>query len=82
MPHEYTRQRQGRDFSLGEYLANAAAVSRKNTEKAKKNDDNKKSLADRLEQYKAEAECNAIPVDGHEPAPEKHPASEKGRNLV
>ena len=82
MPHEYTRQRQGRDFSLSEYLANAAAASRKNTEKAKKIDEDKKTLADRLEQYKTEAEQNAVPVDGHEPAPEKHPAAEKGRILI
>ena len=74
MAHEYTRQRQGRDFSLHGYLTNAAANS-KNTENVKKADEDKKTLADRLEHYKTEAERNAVPVDGHEPP-------ERGRNLV
>ena len=57
MPQEYTRQRQGRDFN-------------KHSNGAVKDETEKKSFLDRLEQYKAEAERNKIPVDGHEP-PEK-----------
>lgn len=61
MPHNNTRQRQGRDFP--KHL----------------NDDSKrKSVLDRLEQYKEEAERNAVPVDGHEP-PRETPAPERGR---
>ena len=75
MPYEYTRQRQGRDFSLNDYLINSAAANRKAEENIKKTDETKKTLADRLEHYKAETERNAVPVDGHEPP-------EKGRNLV
>jgi hypothetical protein len=75
MPHEYTRQRQGRDFSLHDYLMNALAESRRDAENAAKADEKNKSLLGRLEQYKTEAERNAVPVDGHEP-------NERGRNLV
>ena len=75
MPHEYTRQRQGRDFSLHDYLMGAMAQSRKDAEDAKKADENNKTLHERLEQYKNKAERNAVPIDGHEPP-------EKGRNLV
>lgn len=67
MPHEYTRQRQGRDFSLHDYLTNAAEASRKDAENIIKADNIKKTLAERLEHYKTEAERNAVPVDGHEP---------------
>ena len=70
MPHEYTRQRQGRDFSLHDYLMNAMAESRRDSENAVKADEQKKTLQSRLEHYKTEAERNAVPVDGHEP-PEK-----------
>ena len=73
--HEYTRQRQGRDFSLQDYLLNSAEANRKNAENIKKVDEKNKTLAQRLEQYKEEAERNAVPIDGHEPL-------EKGRNLV
>lgn len=75
MRHEYTRQRQGRDFSLHDYLTNATDESRKDAENVKKADEAKKSLADRLECYKTESERNSVPIDGHEP-------SEKGRDLV
>lgn len=67
MPHEYTRQRQGRDFSLHSYLTNAAEASRKDAEIIKSADDTKKTLAERLDHYKTEAERNAVPVDGYEP---------------
>jgi ketopantoate hydroxymethyltransferase len=68
--HEYTRQRQGRDFSLHDYLTNSAEASRKNAKNIKNVDDVNKTLAQRLEQYKEEVERNAVPIDGHEP-PEK-----------
>jgi hypothetical protein len=70
MPHEYTRQRQGRDFSLHNHLTDAAETHQKDKENVKKADETKKTLADLLEHYKTEAERNAVPTDGHEP-PEK-----------
>ena len=70
MPHEYTRQRQGRDFSIHDTLMDALAASHRDGENAQKDEHTKKSLAERLEHYKKEAECNAVPVDGDEP-PEK-----------
>ena len=66
MPHEHTRQRQGRDFSLQEQLTNATESNRKDAENMKKTDETKKTLADRLEHYKKEAERNSVPTDGHE----------------
>jgi len=50
MKNEYTRQRQGRDFT-----------------EQQKSYDAQKSMLDRLEQFKAEAERNLTPIDGHEP---------------
>jgi ribosomal protein L9 len=67
MPHEHTRQRQGRDFSLQNYLTNAATANRKDAENIKIADEAKQTLARRLEHYKDEAERNATPIDGHEP---------------
>jgi len=32
-----------------------------------KDDDTRKSVLDRLEQFKTEAERNSTPIDGHEP---------------
>jgi len=52
MSHEFTRQRQGKDFTEQNHV---------------KNDDDKKSLLNRLDQYKAETNRNNVPVDGHEP---------------
>ena len=84
MPNEYTRQRQGRDFSILNHLRNAEMSVEGNCNNidgiignAPPKDDSaeKKSLLDKLEQYKTEAERNAVPVDGHEPP-------EKGRCLV
>ena len=63
MPHEYTRQRQGRDFCLRNNLTETAEEERK------------KTLAERLEQYRTETERAAAPVDGNEP-------SKEGRNLI
>jgi hypothetical protein len=56
MRHEYTRQRQGRDFL--------------NPSKNQQDEQAKKTLAQRLEHFKEEAERNAAPIDGSEP-PEK-----------
>ena len=70
MPHEYTRQRQGRDFALSQYLADTSAVISQTAESTTKTDEEAKTLLHRLEHYRQEAERNAIPVDGHEP-PEK-----------
>ena len=66
MPHEYTRQRQGRDFSILNYLANAEIGNNDPKDESEK----RKSLLDQLERCKAEAERSAIPVDGYDP-PEK-----------
>jgi hypothetical protein len=70
MPHEYTRQRQGRDFSLHETLMRALAESRMDSENAQSGEEAKKTLLQRLEHHKKEAERNAVPIDGYEP-PEK-----------
>ena len=76
MTNEYTRQRQGRDFSILNYLAGAEMSAEGNynnidgiigNNDPKDDSEKKKSLLDQLEQCKAEAERNAVPVDGHEP---------------
>ena len=64
---EYTRQRQGRDFSMHSTLMEALAAQRKDSENVQKSEADKKSLAQRLEHFKKEAERNAVPIDGHEP---------------
>lgn len=69
MLHEYTRQRQGRDFDLDKPINNAA-TNHRHTDASSKEDDAKKTLHRRLEQYKEQAERVAVPVDGNEP-PEK-----------
>jgi len=87
MKNEYKRQRQGRDFSILNHLANAEMSVEGNynnidgiigNNDPKDDTEKKKSLLEHLEQCKAEAERNAVPVDGSEPAPD-HPASERGR---
>ena len=75
MPHEYTRQRQGRDFSLQEYLKKQVDDNRAEIERAKAAEEKMKTLARRLEHYRTEAERNAVPIDGHEPP-------ERGKNLI
>ena len=76
MPNEYTRQRQGRDFSIRNHLAAAEMSAEGNynnidgiigNNDPKDDTEKKKSLLERLEQSKAEAERNAVPVDGYEP---------------
>jgi len=84
MPNEYTRQRQGRDFSDNNHLRTAEMSVEGNynnidgiigNNDPKDDTDKKKTLHDRLEYFKKIAEQNAAPVDGNEP-------QEKGRNRV
>jgi len=44
MPHEYTRQRQGRDFTLHERLTKASEETRRASDNARKGEDTNKSL--------------------------------------
>jgi len=76
MKNEYTRQRQGQDFSILNYLANAEMSVEGNYNNidgiignAPPKDDSeiKKSLLEQLEQHKTEAERNVVPIDGREP---------------
>jgi len=76
MSNEYTRQRQGRDFSILNYLASAEMSVEGNynnidgiigNNDPKDDGEKKKSLLYQLKQCKAEAERNAVPVDGYEP---------------
>ena len=85
MQNNKTRQRQGRDFSIHNYLKNAEMSVEGNYNNIDgiingepKSDGEKKSFLERLEMYKAEAARNATPVDGHEPAQDV-PAQERGR---
>lgn len=76
MPNEYTRQRQGRDFPSVNHLR-AAEMSMEDdynnidgiigNNDPKDDSGKKQSLLDNLERFKAEAERNAAPIDGHEP---------------
>ena len=78
MPNEYTRQRQGRDFSIRRCLSTAETGVGgifDYTDSVVGNSydtDKKRSLLDQLEQLTAESERNFAPIDGHEP-------SERGR---
>jgi hypothetical protein len=76
MPNEYTRQRQGRDFSILNYLANAEMSVEGNynnidgivgNSDPKDDSEKSKSLLEQLEQRKSEVERSAIPIDGYEP---------------
>jgi len=78
MKNEYTRQRQGRDFF--NHLASAEMSVEGNYNNidgiignAPPKDDSaqKRDFLNRLDYFKAEAERNAAPIDGHEPAPER-----------
>ena len=70
MPHKYTRQRQGRDFSLHDALTKTLEENRRSQEIAIQGEEERKSLRDRIKQQREQAERNAVPVDGEEP-PEK-----------
>jgi hypothetical protein len=76
MSNEYTRQRQGRDFSI----LNALAAAEMSVEGNYNNIDGivgnndvrddyeqKKTMLEQLEYFQAVAERNAVPVDGKEP---------------
>jgi hypothetical protein len=78
MKNEYTRQRQGRDFSLLEevnYLRNAELSVEGNYNNIdgilgnapSKDDYEAKTLLQKVEYHKAVTERNAVPVDGDEP---------------
>ena len=71
MSPEYTRQRQGRDFSIHKTLMEALARQRKDNENAQKDESHKKSLAQRLEHFKKEAERNTVPIDGDDPSEQR-----------
>jgi len=88
MSHNYTRQRQGKDFIIVNHLESAEMDAEGNYNNidgiignAPPKDDTeaKKSLLGKLEYYKAEAERNAAPVDGNEP-PQERSAPERGRH--
>ena len=67
MNHNYTRQRQGRDFSMHETLMRALTENRQESENTQRSEETRKSLIKKLEQFKTETERNAIPIDGNEP---------------
>jgi hypothetical protein len=74
MSHEYTRQRQGRDFPLVNYLRNAemgVEGNYNNIDGIIDDTEQKKTLHERLEHFKAEAERQAVPTDGNEPVTER-----------
>jgi hypothetical protein len=91
MQHNYTRQRQGRDFSLLDeinYLRNAemsveagysAIDGIVGNAPPKDDSERNKSLLEQVEQYKAQMERNAVPIDGEEPAPQERSARESTR---
>jgi hypothetical protein len=61
MQPNYTRQRQGRDFSI------LGRLRGESQDKAVAKEHEKKSALERLERFKAEAERNRTPADGNEP---------------
>jgi hypothetical protein len=72
-PDGRTRQRQGRDFTVGgkdfsvqEYLKTHNAAL-ENTDRIAREDLRGKTVAEQLERFNAEAERSARPVDGDEP---------------
>jgi hypothetical protein len=78
MKQNYTRQRQGRDFTLlGEvnYLRNAEMNAEGNYNQIDgvfgnapvKDDYEAKTLLEQIEYNKAVSERNSAPIDGHEP---------------
>jgi len=76
MQNEYTRQRQGRDFPPRNDLQSAEMSIEGNynnidgiigNNDPKDDGEKKRSLLEQLEVCKAEAERNAVPVDGFEP---------------
>jgi hypothetical protein len=89
MKNEYTRQRQGRDFTLLEevsHLRNAELSVEGNYNNIDgiignaplRDDFEAKTLLEQLEYSKAVSERNAVPVDGCEP-PQERPAQRGAR---
>ena len=78
MGHNYTRQRQGRDFFNHLTAAEMSVEGNYNNidgiiGNADPKDDGEKNrdFLNRIERFKEEAERNTVPVDGGEPAPER-----------
>jgi len=80
MSHNYTRQRQGKDFSDDNHLRSAEMSVEGNYNNIdgvignappKDDAEPKKSMLELLEHYKAVVEQNAVPVDGHDPPERK-----------
>ena len=80
MQQESTRQRQGRDFTKHNHLATAEMCVEGNynnidgiigNNDTKDDTEKRKTLHDRLEHYKKEAERKAVSVDGCEPPLER-----------
>jgi hypothetical protein len=75
MKHNYTRQRQGRDFSLLAELRNCdpkPGIPQSGVLQGEKDDtERKRSLLAHLDECVAEADRNATPIDGREPALER-----------
>jgi hypothetical protein len=76
MNNNYTRQRQGRDFSILNTLAAAEMSIEANynnidgiigNSDSHDDYDKKKTMLEQLEYFQTVAERNAAPVDGHEP---------------
>ena len=55
---------------MHETLMRALEQSRMDSENARRGEESKQSLQKKLERFRAEAERNAVPIDGNEP-PEK-----------
>ena len=78
MSKNYTRQRQGRDFF--NHLASAEMSVEGNYNNIdgiignapiKDDSEEKRDFLNRLDYFKAEAERNTTPIDGHEPVTER-----------
>jgi hypothetical protein len=76
MAHNYTRQRQGRDFSILNALAAAEMSVEANynnidgivgNSDARDDSDKKKTMFEQLEYFQTVAERNVQPIDGKEP---------------
>jgi hypothetical protein len=77
MQRNKTRQRQGRDFFNHLAAAEMSVESNYNNidgiigNSDPKGDEKNRDFLNRIERFKEETERNAVPTDGHEPAPER-----------
>ena len=80
MAHNYTRQRQGRDFGVLNALAAAEMSIEGNynnidgiisNNDIRDDSEKKKTMLEQLEYFQAVSERNAAPVDGREPDTER-----------